>query len=131
LHGDDPVRKKSATVCLLLAWLCANGAVSDLAQIFAWGRMFSGYARVLSVNEALAETFDASKPCDLCVAVQETRENDSQPQAVAASSQKLFLACASTMVAQLLPPPVGKWPAASDWIVATRIEPVPVRPPRA
>jgi hypothetical protein len=126
------VRKKSATACLLFAWLCANGAVSSLAQVFAWGSMFAGYARVLSVTEALTETFDASKPCELCVAVKKNRATeDAQPRGAVLSSERLFLACSTPIASELFEPRAGNWPATTDWIAAARTEPVPVRPPRA
>jgi hypothetical protein len=126
------VRKNFATASLLFAWLCANGAASDLAQIFAWSRMFTGYARVLSVREALAVTFDADKPCDLCVAVKKNRASEeSQAGTTALSTEKLLLACAAAASPSIVMPPAGNWPRPTDWKIVARIETVPVRPPRA
>ena len=128
------VRKKMfATCCLLLAWLCATGAVCDVAQLFAWGRMFAGYARVLSVREALTETFDANKPCELCLAVKKTRTSEEgQPRAAEFSAEKLLLACATTADTELVPiAPANHWPLALDWNATGRVDPVPVPPPRA
>ena len=126
------MRKKIATGCLLFAWLCANGAVSDVAQLVAWSRMFAGYARVLSVSAALEETFDASKPCELCLAVKKERASENtQSPAAALSVEKLLLACSTPAATELFAPPAGDWPAATDWEIVARTEAVPDRPPRA
>jgi hypothetical protein len=125
------VRKKFATACLLLAWLCANGAVTDIAQIFAWGRMFAGYARVLSVSEALVETFDANKPCEICLAVKKDRASEGQPVNAAASTEKIFLVCSTVPSSEVFTPPGCDWREATDWEGITRDETVPLRPPRA
>jgi hypothetical protein len=125
------VRKHLATLSLLFAWLCANGALSDVAQIFAWSRMFTEYARVLPVSAALTETFDASKPCELCLAVKETRQADAkQSPALASSAEKLLLSCNATAPI-VFTPPATDWPAAIHWSLCTRVDAVPVPPPRA
>lgn len=125
-------RNRFATFCLLFAWLCATGAVCDVAQLFAWGRMFAGYARVLSVGEALTETFDASKPCELCLAVKKARTTgDGQPRTMEIAAEKLLLAWAVPAKTELFAPPTHAWPAADNWRATTRVEPVPVPPPRA
>lgn len=125
------VRKSLATVSLLFAWLCANGAVSDVAQIFAWSRMFTQYAQVLPVSAALTETFDASKPCELCLAVKATRATqESRPEAILASAEKLLLSC-TTPTPLVFPAPAVTWPEPAGWCALTRVEAVPVPPPRA
>ena len=53
--------KKCAITFLLFAWICANGALLDVVQVFAWGKMFSGYAKSMSVSAALKETFDPAR----------------------------------------------------------------------
>ena len=35
------MRKNLAITSLLFAWLCANGALLDAVQVFAWGKMFA------------------------------------------------------------------------------------------
>jgi hypothetical protein len=124
-------RKNLATFCLLTAWLCATGAVSNVAQVFAWGRMFVGYTRALSVSEALTETFDASKPCALCLAVKKSRDaENNQPRAAEFSAEKLLLSDGEPEPIVFIPK-TDEWPAAGDWRGCARIETVPVRPPRA
>jgi hypothetical protein len=125
------VRKNLATLCLAFAWLCATGAVSDVAQVFAWGRMFVGYTRVLSVSAALTQTFDAKKPCELCLAVKQTRgSEDSEPRATLAV-EKLFLACSAAPSPVIVAPPAVNWPDAANWRLVARTDAVPTRPPRA
>ena len=58
----------------MLAWLCANGALLDLVQVFAWSRMFAGYTQTMTVGAALRETFDPAKPCELCLGVADAKD---------------------------------------------------------
>jgi hypothetical protein len=117
---------------LLLAWLCASGAALDVAQVFAWGRMFAGYARHESLAAAASETFDPAKPCALCRAVSKARDasNSAQPAIPAAGADRLLLVCES-------PAPVVLTPSRPAWAEIRRDAPVswsvsiPVPPPRA
>jgi hypothetical protein len=59
---------------LLLAWLCAQGALTDAVQVFAWVRMFSGYVQTTTWRAALEQTLDPEKPCEICCAVRKARE---------------------------------------------------------
>jgi len=126
------VRRHVAIVSLLFAWLCANGAVWDVAQIFAWARMFTGYTQTLSVTAALTETFDASKPCDLCLNIAKAKaaEQKQAPQTIERSAEKIFLAC-ETPAKILLEPAIRDWADAPWRAAVTRTEAVPVPPPRA
>ena len=38
------LRKKLQHICILTAWLFATGAQWDIAQTFAWAKMFSSYS---------------------------------------------------------------------------------------
>jgi hypothetical protein len=72
------MRRRLAIFSLLTAWLLATGSQWDFVQVFAWGRMFAGYVQTMSVGEALAETFDADKPCSLCCAVREAKQQENK-----------------------------------------------------
>lgn len=72
------MRRRLAIFSLLTAWLLATGSQWDFVQVFAWGRMFVGYSQTMSVGEALAETFDADKPCSLCCAVREAKQQENK-----------------------------------------------------
>lgn len=72
------MRRRIAMISLLTAWLLATGSQWDVVQVFAWGKMFAGYVQTLSVRQALAETFDADKPCSLCCAVREAKRQENK-----------------------------------------------------
>src|SRR5581483_10646706 len=117
---------------LLLAWLCANGAVWNLAQAVAWTRMFADYTQTLTVGEALRETFDPQKPCPLCVAVQQARAADHEQNPASAplpAAGKLDLVCDSTP-RPLFAAPAIDWPEPPAVSALVRHDPVPLRPPR-
>ena len=126
------VRKPLASLCLLFAWFCANGALLDGVQVFAWAKMFAGYAQSMPVRVALRETFDPAKPCEMCVGVAHAKETarEQQPQAVERSAEKILLAlhAASPFVFEICP---VDWPNAAAFAGPMRVETVPVPPPRA
>jgi hypothetical protein len=119
-------------IALLSAWLCASGGALDMAQAFAWGRMFVGYARHESLAAAACETFDPAKPCALCRAVSKAREQskESQPALPARGADRLLLVCER-------PAPLVLTPSRPAWAEIRREAPVswsvtvPVPPPRA
>jgi hypothetical protein len=128
------VHRRVAIPALLLAWLCANGAFWDLTQVFAWSRMFAGYAQTLGVAAALRETFDPAKPCDLCRVVQKARSDD--------EAQRPASAPADAARFDLIHEPAGEpiaagatrfaaWPTVIDHQLPSRVDPVPLPPPRA
>jgi hypothetical protein len=82
---------------LLLGWLCAQGALTDAVQVFAWARMFAGYAQTSTWRAALEQTFDPARPCKICCAVRKAREADQAPIApVVRESAKLDLVLLAT-----------------------------------
>lgn len=128
------MRKKFAITCLLLAWLCANGALLDMVQVFAWGKMFSGYAKTMPVATALRETFDPAKPCEMCIGVANAKEELSQrnlPATAERDSHKLLLLACDAPAAFILANPPERWPAILASTAPSRSESVPVPPPRA
>jgi hypothetical protein len=125
------VRKKISLTGLLLAWLCANGAIWDVMQVFAWGKMFSEYATVLSVTDALAATFDPARRCHRCIAISEAKSagQEQGPLPSAPAETKLVLACESP-VQYLVAQSRAAWPAVQVGVAPLRIEPVILPPPR-
>jgi hypothetical protein len=126
------MRKPLASLSLLVAWLCANGAIWDAAQLLVWGKMFSDNARVMRVGAALAATFDPAKACQLCAGVATAKETARQqlPQSVERSAEKLLLALPSPAPA-LSAPPAPAWPRPVAQRALARADAVPVPPPRA
>ncbi len=128
------MRKPVATVALMLAWLCANGALLDLVQVFAWSRMFVGYSQTMTVGVALRETFDPAKPCELCVGVAEAKEGLSQkplPVTIERSADKQLILALHTPGKLVIASQPECWPAVVARAGPMRSERVPVPPPRA
>jgi hypothetical protein len=125
------VRKTVSLAGLLVAWLCANGALLDVAQIFAWGKMFAGYIETMSAGAALAQTFDPAKPCEICLSVSHAKQKEASqaPVTTERNPNKVVLALEAS-------PPLAKaalpvaWPRAIACSGPTRWEVVPVPPPR-
>jgi hypothetical protein len=115
---------------LLLAWLCANGAMVELVQCVAWVKMFAGYVPHMSVAAAIDETLDATKPCALCKTVSTARAK-SQPTGDNAkvASEKVLLALTTIedVDLEILRP---SWPPPPSRAAQARREPVPLPPPR-
>jgi hypothetical protein len=126
------VLRRLPALSLLCAWLCASGALLDVAQVLAWTHMFAGYARTESIVAAARETFDPAKPCALCCAVGRAREASKQhgPAVPAASSEKMLLIC-ERAVPFVAAPSLRSWPEMTPVWALMRIGDVPVPPPRA
>lgn len=126
------MRRRVATLSLLFAWICANGAIWDAVQVFAWGKMFAGYAPTFGVATALQLTFDPVKRCELCSGVAQAKETAKQqlPQSVERAAEKLLLAIHSPAPVLFVNSP-EPWPAALASAAPERSESVPVPPPRA
>jgi len=89
------MKTRIAHVSLLLAALLAAGSHLDLAQVFAWGRMFAGYAQEMPLAEAVAQTFNPEAACSLCRAIGHAREQqESSPLTETKVSKKILLAFA-------------------------------------
>jgi hypothetical protein len=131
------VRQKLSFLALLLAWLCANGAVLDVAQVFAWTRMFAGYAHTMSASAALNATLDPAKKCALCkhIAAAKEQANPAPQSSAPVSSSSHDLAKIVLMLHTPAPFVVAAsretWPPAHASVATTRRDTVPVPPPRA
>jgi hypothetical protein len=126
------LRRHLATFSLLFAWICANGAIWDAVQVFAWGKMFAGYSQAMSVPAALRATFDPAKACEMCQGVATAKETAKQqlPRSVEQSAEKLLLAL-HAQAAIVFAQSGTEWPAARAGFGPLRSELVPVPPPRA
>lgn len=123
--------RKIAIVSLLFAWLCANGALLDGVQVFAWVKMFAGYTQTMPAADALRATFDPAKPCEMCTGVAAAKDvaKKQLPQSVERSAEKIVLALQATpkvILVRVAP----EWPAMDALAAPNRCEPVPVPPPR-
>jgi hypothetical protein len=123
--------RRIASTSLLCAWLCASGAMLDLAQVVAWSRMFSGYARTESMAAAARDTFDPGRPCAICRALSRARETSGQraPAVPSAGADRmvLVLESAAPFIVRAAGP---EWPEERDSCALAREADVPVPPPR-
>jgi hypothetical protein len=127
----EPLNRRLPSIALLLAWVCANGALLDAAQLLAWAKMFHGYAAVLPVGQALAKTFDPANSCRSCVRIAAARRaaREQLPAAIELSAEKLTLAVHRAAV--FTPrAPAPDWPEPGSLHGPSRVEAVPVPPPR-
>ena len=126
------MRHRVAAFSLFFAWICANGAIWDAVQVFAWGKMFAGYSQTMSVPAALRATFDPEKPCEMCVGVATAKETAKQqlPASVEQSAEKLLLAIHASS-AMVFETPRTSWPVTLARVAPVRSKSVPVPPPRA
>ena len=127
------MRKKFSIACLLFAWLCANGALLDAVQVFAWGKMFSENLQTMRVITAFQATFDPGRACHLCVSVataKDTAREQLPASTERASTEKLILALHAAAL-PIFRSPSADWPATLASVPPSRTAPVPVPPPRA
>jgi hypothetical protein len=127
------VRRRFSLLCLFAAWLCASGAVLDVVQVFAWGRMFTAYARTMSLTQATEETMDASKPCAICLAVRRARDSErhEQPVSLPQTAERLLLAYHAADMPVLVRTEAVEWTTTFESRPVFWCEDVPVPPPRA
>lgn len=124
--------KRLSIIALFAAWFCASGAVLDVAQVFAWGRMFSEYSQSMSVEAAAIETMDGSKPCPICLAIRRAREESARqhaPAGIATHSVKLDLVFHDVPSPYLARPNEG-WIEVAASTPQVRHDRVPTPPPR-
>jgi len=126
------VRRQLSIVCLLLAWLCANGVTWNAVQVVAWIKMYHDNAQVMSAAAALEATFDGRAPCDLCQiarSAEDTAQQQLPQDSLGSHSDKFVLVCQQPAPV-LLTHPDFSWPGAEPSVGLVRTEAVPVPPPR-
>jgi hypothetical protein len=122
--------RRLPALSLLLAWLCASGAMLDVAQVAAWARMFAGYVRTESVAAAARETFDPAKPCQICRAVSKARAAAAPRAAVPPAGPEKIILIFERSALLLAGPAQRIWPALTPARAWSRAGDVPVPPPR-
>jgi len=134
LRSLTAMRRGLSTTCLLLAWLCANGAVWNVVQMVAWAKMFHDYSQVMPASQALELTFDGSAPCNLCQISQEAQDTARQQlpheAALGGGTDKILLIADNAPAVVLVAPAIA-WPGLAHEAGLTRTSQVPVPPPRA
>lgn len=128
------MRRALSITSLLLAWLCANGAVWNVVQVVAWAKMFHEYAQVMPATDALELTLDGSAPCSMCLIAQGGQDAARQQlpaEAALGGGQEKIVLIADCAPAPVLVAPAATWPGLVTETGCTRAESVPVPPPRA
>ncbi len=127
------MRRRFSTLALLVAWLCANGAVWNVVQVVAWAKMFRDYSAVMPAAAALRVTFVEGEACNLCHIAQSAQETarDQLPRDDAlGGSDRVVLAFQATPPVVVTAPDFA-WPGLVHEAGLTRTDAVPVPPPRA
>jgi hypothetical protein len=127
------MRHKCNLCVILLAWFAATGIQWDFVQVFAWGRMFAGYAQTMPLSRAVSLTFQPDNLCGLCRIVKDAKQQEGQsgvPQSGSAAGKAplVFQAAQGVVVAR---------PAVAPWWTSGPVAPETIRaapqlpPPRA
>lgn len=125
------MHRRIATAALVIAWLCANGALWDAMQVTAWGKMFAGYSATMPITQALQETFDPSKPCEMCIGIAKAKDaTEKQTPAGEQLASAKFVLAIHTVDAPVFANNPGDWVADRLFRKVERIDPVPLPPPR-
>lgn len=126
------MRRTCSLLALCFAWLCANGALWNCVQVFAWAKMLHDYSRIMAWQTAVEKTFDGSMPCEMCMMVDRAQhEQDQSPpaQMIERDTAKVLLALQEAEPV-VIPTPEFGWPDTMNRIGPERIDPVEVPPPR-
>lgn len=126
------MRRLLAVSFLVLGWLCANGALWDVMQVAAWGRMFAGYSATMPLGEALRATLDPAKPCEMCVGIAKAKDETAKralPNEQTAAAK--FVLALPTGEAPVFQDVNVEWGRAIARVCPQRSDPVRLRPPRA
>ncbi len=130
-HCCRIVRRKIPLILTLIAWLFATGSHWDLAQAFAWARMFAENAQTMPVLAALDRTFRPDERCDLCKAISSGRtaqESPGLPEQKFEGKVVLTFEPAERVVVAV--PRFAAWPIGADAEVSADRAAPPRRPPR-
>ena len=125
------MHRRIAILSLLFAWLCANGILLDAMQLVAWGKMFAGYSQSMSVGQALKETFDPAKPCEMCSRIAKVKDEvkEKMPLPEQQHGGKFVLAI-HTVDSPVFRNDPGEWMNSPATRLTERTDPVPLPPPR-
>jgi hypothetical protein len=125
------MRQRLQLSALLLAWLMATGSQWDLVQVFAWGRMFASYSRIMSVESALRLTFKPDNLCNVCRMVKAAKQQQEQsPAAPSKALGKILLVFAPVPIVVVASVPSEPWPVGMKTMRSAERSAPPIPPPR-
>ncbi len=120
---------------MLFAWFLATGCQWDVAQLVAWGNMFTTYVKDMTVGAAVERTF-SGEMCPICRAVQKGKQDQERNggKTPDAKTPGKLLDVYPLIAATRLPPPSSERQrfVATDLVALgqERASP-PLPPPRA
>lgn len=118
---------------MLLAWLCANGALWNVVQVVGWAKMIHDYSERMPAAKAWEITFDGSAPCPFCHLSQnaeDTARKQMPRDADLGNGIEKILLVSEAVPAVVVAEPESCWPGVAHDAGLIRTEAVPVRPPR-
>jgi len=126
------VRRKISLICLLTAWLCANGVVWNVVQVVGWAKMIHDYSDVMPVAKAIKLTFSGEAPCNFCRVAESGKDQADQqlPHEVLGSATERILFVADCTPLEVVVATDFTWPGLVHEAGLTRTAAVPVPPPR-
>ncbi len=133
-HPCRCLRHRVQILLVLSAWFLATGSQWDVAQVFAWGRMFAGYSREMTVAAAVEKTF-SGEMCAICRIVRKAKQEQDAKGAKTPEARtpgKVLDVCplvASTRVFSPARQAIGIVPAQRMMAGRDRMAP-PLPPPR-
>jgi hypothetical protein len=125
------MRQRLQLSALLLACFMATGSQWDLVQVFAWGRMFATYSRIMPVESALRLTFKPGNMCSVCKLVKAAKQQQEQsPAAPLRARGKILLVFAPVPTVVIAAIPNEQWPMGMKTMCSAERNAPPIPPPR-
>jgi hypothetical protein len=125
------MRQRLQLSALLLAWLMATGSQWDVVQVFAWGRMFASYSRIMPVESALRLTFKPDNMCSVCKLVKAAKQQQEQsPAAPLKARGKILLVFAPVPTVVIASVPSEWWLVRLKTMHSAERAAPPIPPPR-
>jgi hypothetical protein len=123
------VLHSTGKIVTIVTLCCAIGLQWVALQSVAWTTMLFEYAKHAPLRQAIAQTFDGSRPCALCHAVNTGKKSEKKSEFQAATA-KIDLICSARTICLLPPFTLFAYPASSFAYFDIGNSP-PVPPPRS
>jgi hypothetical protein len=125
------MRQRLQLSALLLAWLMATGSQWDVVQVFAWGRMFASYSRIMPLESALRLTFKPDNMCSVCKLVKAAKQQQEQsPAAPLKARGKILLVFAPVPTVVIAAISTEQWSVGMKTMRSAERSAPPIPPPR-
>jgi hypothetical protein len=113
---------------VLVAFIFSCGGQWCVLQCVAWVNMIHDYSQVVSFTQAIGMTFSGQYPCEMCKAIAEKKQSESDKICSLEKYEKKFFS--PVAVAPSAPPASSFSYAAYRDFLQARTEPPPTPPPR-